>query len=125
MPKKVELRSPRLFSEEIKKEVVKEIELGNLTVIQAARLYDIKSKQTVYRWIYKYSRTLKKSTRLVMEKDSIDFKLKKLEEKTRELEAALGRKQLELDIYKQMVDLASKDLAIDLKKNFGEQASKK
>jgi transposase-like protein len=125
MPKKVELKSPRLFSEEIKKEVVKEIELGNLTVIQAARLYDIKSKQTVYRWIYKYSRTLKKSTRLVMEKDSIDFKLKKLEEKTRELEAALGRKQLELDIYKQMVDLASKDLAIDLKKNFGEQASKK
>lgn len=125
MPKKVELKSPRLFSEEIKKEVVKEIELGNLTVIQAARLYDIKSKQTVYRWIYKYSRTLKKSTRLVMEKDSIDFKLKKLEEKTRELEAALGRKQLELDIYKQMVEIASKDLAIDLKKNFGEQASKK
>jgi transposase-like protein len=125
MPKKVELKSPRLFSEEIKKEVVKEIELGNLTVTHAARLYDIKSKQTVYRWIYKYSRTLKKSTRLVMEKDSIDFKLKKLEEKTRELEAALGRKQLELDIYKQMVDLASKDLAIDLKKNFGEQASKK
>lgn len=125
MPKKVELKSPRLFSEEIKKEVVKEIELGNLTVIQAARLYDIKSKQTVYRWIYKYSRTLKKSTRLVMEKDSIDFKLKKLEEKTKQLEAALGRKQLELDIYKQMVDLASKDLAIDLKKNFGEQASKK
>ena len=114
-----------MFSEEIKKEVVKEIELGNLTVIQAARLYDIKSKQTVYRWIYKYSRTLKKSTRLVMEKDSIDFKLKKLEEKTKQLEAALGRKQLELDIYKQMVDLASKDLAIDLKKNFGEQASKK
>jgi|TARA_R110001592_G_C13067181_1_gene741501 transposase len=125
MPKKVELKSPRLFSEEIKKEVVKEIELGNLTVIQAARLYDIKSNQTVYRWIYKYSRTLKKSTRLVMEKDSIDFKLKQLEEKTRQLEAALGRKQLELDIYKQMVDLASKDLAIDLKKNFGEQASKK
>jgi transposase-like protein len=125
MPKKVELKSPRLFSEEIKKEVVKEIELGNLTVIQAARLYDIKSKQTVYRWIYKYSRTLKKSTRLVMEKDSIDFKLKKLEEKTKQLEAALGRKQLELDIYKQMVEIASKDLAIDLKKNFGEQASKK
>ena len=125
MPKKVELKSPRLFSEEIKKEVVKEIELGNLTVIQAARLYDIKSNQTVYRWIYKYSRTLKKSTRLVMEKDSIDFKLTQLEEKTRQLEAALGRKQLELDIYKQMVDLASKDLAIDLKKNFGEQASKK
>jgi transposase-like protein len=125
MPKKVELKSPRLFSEEIKKEVVKEIELGNLTVIQAARLYDIKSKQTVYRWIYKYSRTLKKSTRLVMEKDSIDFKIKKLEEKTKQLEAALGRKQLELDIYKQMVEIASKDLAIDLKKNFGEQASKK
>lgn len=125
MPKKVELKSPRLFSEEIKKEVVKEIELGNLTVIQAARLYDIKSNQTVYRWIYKYSRTLKKSTRLVMEKDSIDFKLKQLEEKTKQLEAALGRKQLELDIYKQMVDIASKDLAIDLKKNFGEQASKK
>lgn len=122
--KKVSLRQQRMYADSLKKTVVEKIEAGEWTVLEACRIYDIGSKQTVYDWIYKYSRTLKKGTRLVMEKDSIDKKLKDLEARNKELEAALGRKQFELDLYHHIVDLASEAYQEDLKKSFGGQASR-
>lgn len=122
--KKANIRQQRRYSESLKKTVVEKFEAGEWTVIEACRIYDIKSEQTVYNWIYKYSRTLKKPIRFVMEKDSVDKKLKDLEFRNNALEAALGRKQLELDLYKHIIDLASEAYDEDLKKSFGEQASK-
>ncbi len=122
--KKANIRQQRRYSESLKKTVVEKFEAGEWTVIEVCRIYDIKSKQTVYNWIYKYSRTLKKPTRFVMEKDSVDKKLKDLESRNNALEAALGRKQLELDLYKHIIDLASEAYDEDLKKSFGDQASK-
>ena len=122
--KKRSLRQQRRYSESLKKSVVQKIETGEWTVAEACRIYDIGGKQTVYDWIYKYSRTLKKSTRMVMEKDSVDKKLKELEARNTALEAALGRKQLELDLYQHIIDLASEAYNKDLKKSFGERASK-
>jgi transposase len=116
MAKKTSLQGVRIFSMELKKEVVKEIEHGRLTMLQACRMYDIKSPQTVYLWLYKFSRTLKKGTRIVLEKDSVDFKIKELEKKLKEMESVVGRKQLELDLYKNLVDIAKEKYSIDLKK---------
>jgi len=122
--KKIRLKQQRRYAEPLKKTVVEKVEAGDWTVIEACRIYDIKSKQTVYDWIYKYSRTLKKGTRLVMEKDSIDKRLKDLEVRNKELEAALGRKQFELDLYGHIIDLASEAYQEDLKKSFGGRASR-
>ena len=72
MSKKSSLKVLRVFSEDLRKEVVRKIENGELTVSQAAREYSISSTQSIYTWLYRYSRTLKKGTRLVMEKDSLD-----------------------------------------------------
>jgi len=60
MIKKLTIKPHRIFSEELRKEVVKSIESGKLTIAQAKRDYGIKGTQTVYDWIYRYSRTLKK-----------------------------------------------------------------
>lgn len=114
--KKEELKRQRIFSEELKKSVVSKIECKEMRVCEACRIYDVKSPQTIYNWIYKYSLTLKKSTRIVVESNSVDKKLKELKERTRELEAALGRKQLELDLYQNVIDLASAEYDINLKK---------
>lgn len=124
MAKKTEIIKTRIYSNELKKSVVNQIEKGELTVMEACRVYDIKSAQTVYNWIYKISRTLQKPIRTVVEKNSVDQKLKELEARTRDLEAALGRKQLELDLYRHIVELASEEYSVDLKKSFGKQASK-
>jgi transposase-like protein len=117
-------KTQRRYSESLKKKVVDKFEKGEWTVLEACRIYDIKSKQTVYEWIYRYSRTLKKSTRLVLEEDSIDKRLKDLEARKNALEAALGRKQMELDLYKHILDLASEAYDVDLKKSFGDQVLK-
>lgn len=124
MGQKRELIRQRIYSESLKKEVVSQIESGKLGVYAACRLYEIKSHQTVYNWLNKYSRTLKTQTRIVVEKDSVDKRIKALEARTKELEAALGRKQLEVDLYRHIVDLASEEYQTDLKKNFGAKASK-
>lgn len=46
-------------------------------------------------------------------------KVKSLEQKISELEAALGRKQIELDYLETLLEVAKEDLDIDLKKNYG------
>lgn len=120
--KKTSLRTQRTFSEELRKELVLQIESGRITAAQVTREYGV-STSSVYNWLYKYSRNLKKGTRLVMEKDSVSKTITELQQQIRELEAALGRKSLESDLYKTIVDLASKEYKTDLKKNFGDQLS--
>lgn len=89
-----------------------------LSTAQASRDYDV-SGQRMYNWLIKFSRNLKRGTRIVMEKDSLDKKVSDLQQQIRELEAALGRKSLESDLYKTIVELASKEYKTDLKENYG------
>jgi transposase len=120
--KKTALKVQRFFSEDLRKEVVKHIESGHLSVVQASREYDV-TAQCIYKWLNKYSRNLKTGTRIVMEKDSVDKTIIELRKRIQDLEAALGRKSLESDLYKTMVELASKEYKTDIKKNFGNEAS--
>ena len=122
MAKKRSLRQQKLYSEGIRKEVVKAIEEGRLTVYQASRSYGA-CRTSIYNWIYKYSTTLSKGRRLVVEKDSIDNRIQDLERQNKELQAALGRKQMKLDLYEALIKVASEELAVDLKKSFGSKAS--
>jgi len=54
----------------------------------------------------------------VVENNSENYQSKLLEKKLREAEAALGRKQMELDFLNKLIELAGADLHIDLKKSF-------
>lgn len=120
--KKTTLRVQRIFSEDFRKETVTRIESGHLSVTQASRDLNV-SPTSIYNWLNKYSRNLKSGARLVMEKDSVDKTITELRSKIQALEAALGRKSMEVDLYKTIVELASKDYKTDLKKNFGSEAS--
>ncbi len=51
-------------------------------------------------------------------KDSSDLKVKELEERIKELESVIGRKQIKIDFLEKMMDIAKEDLNIDLKKNY-------
>ncbi|MCC5922122.1 MAG: transposase [Cyclobacteriaceae bacterium] len=123
MKKQFKIQGRRTFSETLRKQIVGQIERFELSVTEVSREYEV-SKQSVYRWLYKYSRNLEKGTRIVMEKDSQDKRLAALEKRNKELEAAYGRKALEADLYRTMVELASDELKVDLKKTFGDRASK-
>ena len=120
--KKSSLNQRRIFSVEVRKGVVRDIERGNCTVLQASRELQV-CQQTVYTWLYKYSVHLQKGRTIVVQKQSEEYRTKELEKRIAELEAALGRKQMELDLLNKLLDLASKDLQIDLKKNLSDQPS--
>jgi hypothetical protein len=58
-----------------------------------------------------------------MQMDSEQYRSKELEKKVTELEAALGRKQLEIDYLNKLIEIAGQDLGTDLKKNTSMPAS--
>lgn len=55
-----------------------------------------------------------------MEKDSQEKSNQELRKRIKELEAALGRKSFEADLYRTIVEKASDEFQVDLKKDFGD-----
>ena len=110
------IRKKRKFSEEFKLKIVKEYESGEFSVLEMTKMYDI-SAQVIYRWIYKYSKYNKQSIQVVKMKDSQAHKMKQLEARIKELEQAVGQKQMNIDYLEKMIDLAKEHYDIDIKKN--------
>jgi transposase-like protein len=107
----------RIFSEEFKMDRVKEIESGSLRISQISRMHEV-SIQSVYQWIYQYSKTRKKGLRMVVEKESESSKRLLLERRVSELERLLGQKQVELEYLNRVIKEGDKLLGVDLKKKF-------
>ena len=119
---KVALRQKRAFSATVRKQVVKDIESGKSTVTEASRELAV-STNTIYRWLHRYSRYLKKNLTMVIEDKSEAYRTKQLEEQIKELQAALGRKQLEIEYLNKLIELAGEEYKADIKKNFGTKPS--
>lgn len=116
------LKSRRKFTEEFKKRVVGEYESGSFSVSELSRLYGI-ANQNIYGWIYKYSIFNKKGYRIVEDHQSAAKKVKEMEQRIEELEAMLGRKQIKLEFLEKLIDLASEELQVNIKKNYSSRPS--
>lgn len=110
------IKRQRQFSEDFKLRMVELYEKGQHSVPELEKIYDI-SNSTIYSWIYKYSRYNKKKILVVEMKDSQSKKIKELEERNKELERALGQKQMNIDYLEKMIEIAKEELNIDIKKN--------
>lgn len=111
-----EVRKKRVFSEDLKRELVNMFEKGKFSVLQIERLYGVPNK-IMYNWIYKYSTFNQKGYRVVEMKASTTNKVKELEAHVKELERLLGQKQIKIDFLEKMIDLAGSEYGIDIKKN--------
>ncbi|HUH74071.1 MAG TPA: transposase [Chitinophagales bacterium] len=112
-----EIQKQRRFSESFKKELVHLFESGQYSVLQLEKLYSV-DNTTIYNWIYKYSTFNEKGVRVIEMKDSLSVKLKALEDQVKALEQIVGQKQIKIDFLEKMVDIASEELKVDIKKNF-------
>jgi len=110
------IRKKRKFTEELKRHLVKEFESGKYSVLELSRLHGI-SVQNIYYWIYKYSTVNQRGYRVVELKESSMMKVKALQKRIEELERIIGQKQIQIDYLEKMIELASKDYQIDIKKN--------
>lgn len=111
------IRQRRHFSEEFKREKVNELISKHYSITDFCKLWKV-SPVTIYRWIYKYSPTHKQGTIMVIQKESEASKTAELLNKVANLERALGQKQMKIDFLEKLVEIAGKELEIDLKKNF-------
>ena len=117
------IRKQRMYSEAFKRQIVSDFESGKFSIVELEKLHGIHNP-LIYRWIYKYSTFNKKGYRIVEHKSSSSKKVKDLEQKIKELESALGRKQIMIDYLETMIEVAKEELDIDIKKNYGTPQSK-
>lgn len=112
----------RTFSEEFKKAKIKELDQKLISIQELVTSYKI-SRTSVYKWLIKYSIHYEKGTKMVIELESEAHKTKQLLQEKAELQRALGEKQMQLDLLNKLIEFASDDLKIDLKKSFQEKLS--
>ncbi len=118
-------RSQRDYTLSFKINVVKEIELGELSVIDACRNYGIQSRSTVVNWLRKFGKfDWENQTQLNMPKSpeqrilELEAKVKLLEKQKAQLERQNYISDSKAIIFDMMIDIAEKELKIDVRKNF-------
>lgn len=116
------IRKQRKYSIEFKKRIVADFESGKFSVPQLEKLHGV-ANCVIYGWIYKFSTFNEKGFRVVEMKDSSNKKMKELEARVKELESAVGRKQIKIDYLEKMMEIAKDELDIDIKKNFATSQS--
>jgi len=114
---KLEIRERRIFSEELKKKVVKELVSKGTTIRSVTAEHQV-SANSVYRWLYKYSVHHGQKCTLVVQMKSEELKSRELQHRIAELERIVGQKQLEIDFLNKLLEIGSGELGIDLKKSF-------
>ena len=113
---KSQRKSRKSFSEAFKKEKVELIDQKKISVKELSEIYEV-SVRSIYKWLKQFSK-YSAGERVVVEKISEAKKNIELVKHIQELEQALGRKQLELDYYKEVVNIISKEEGEDVVKKY-------
>jgi len=115
-------RNNRYFSEEFKRQKIKELEKNMVTVAEICKEYEV-SRTSVSRWIYKYSMKAKKGEKQVVERKSDTRKISELKDRIKELEQIVGQKQLKIDFQEKMIEIAEEMYQIQIKKKLNSKQS--
>jgi len=112
---KYQPRILRVFSEELKRKLVDEIENKRLKVRDVVNLYHV-TNTSVYKWVKQYSSFKPTGTTMVVESESQETKTDRLMQRIMELERNVGKKQLEIEFLNKSIELCSSELGYDVKK---------
>ena len=116
------LKPRRIFSDALKRDIVDQIEQEKLGVSAASREYSV-DPASIYNWLNKFSRNLKRGQIIVVEKESEQRKSQELRTKIAELERIIGQKQMEIDFLNKVIEIGSEEVKVDIKKKFGGKLS--
>lgn len=107
----------RIFSKELKKKLVEEIELKRLKVRDVVILYKV-SVACVYKWLKQYTTMNIPGVTMVVETESKESKLEKLYQRINDLERMIGKKQMEIEFKDKVIEICSNELGYDVKKKY-------
>jgi transposase len=112
----------RVFSEDLKRKKVRELEQKLTTVCELSREYKV-SRSAIYKWVDQFSAMRKQKVKMVVEAESDTQKIVALKKQVEELERMLGQKQVLLEFQGKVIDLAEAHYGVDIKKKFGSTPS--
>ena len=115
-------RRQRRFSDNFKKEKVKDVEIGLSKISDSCKQYEVTSTN-VYRWISKFGSMKHKQERIIVESQSDTKELLALKNRVAELERIVGQKQILLDFKDKMIEIAEETYHVDIKKRFSTRPS--
>jgi transposase len=115
-------RYNRYFSEEFKRQKVRDLERNLVSIPELCKEYQI-SRTSVYNWIYKYSKMIRKGERQIVEKKSDTRTIQDLRERIKELERVVGQKQLLIEFKDKVIQLAEETYGVDIKKKLSSKLS--
>ncbi len=108
-------KTRRVFELGLKLDLVKQLERGELRVSEVSRIYGV-SHTAVYKWLKKYSELYARKTQVIVERKSLSKKNKEQNDRIKELERALGQKQMRIDYLEKILELASAELGESIEK---------
>lgn len=115
--KEFSFKKRRYFSEAFKKEKVSEITSKKITIGELSKIYNI-SVQVIYKWIHKYEPPKEKTITMNVELQTEAQKTLFYKQRVADLERIVGTKQIQIDFLERLIEVASEELSIDLKKSF-------
>ena len=116
------IRPLRVYSESLKLKVVKEVISGKFPSKESARqYYGIKSKSAILEWMRLYSGAegITKTGRLLKSHDNMSVEIAKQSMRIKELEAALFKEELKVELGNAFIAIAKENYGIDLRKKCG------
>lgn len=123
-------RSQKDYSMSLKLQIVRQIEVGELSTTAAQRQYGIQSRSTIVNWLRKFgtfdwenktpSHMPKTPEQQIME---LEAKVKLLEKQKAFLEQQAKVADKKAIIFDMMIDLAEKEYRIDIRKNLEPEQS--
>jgi transposase len=116
------IRPSRFFAETLKRKLVEDIERNLCTIAEVSREHEV-SVSAIYKWIYKYSRHLKRGVRQIIEPMSDTKKIISLKDRIKDLEQIIGQKQIIIEFQSKMIELAEEEYDVDIKKKYGSKPS--
>ena len=106
------------YSQAFRQQVVREYEAG-ASIYSLRQKYGIGSHGTVERWVKKYGRSGYRSELVVIQSIDDQLEVKAMKGRIAELESALAESVLENRMLNTTLDVASRTMEVDIKKNFG------
>jgi len=119
---KIESKYNRTFSEEFRRNKIKDLVEKRVSIKQLCDLYQI-TRTTVYNWLYLYSPHHSSGVKTVVQMESEAHRTQQFLQRIAELERIVGQKQLELDYANKLIEVASVELDYDIKKNIAQKQS--
>ena len=104
------------YSAVFKNQVVSAVLSGDLTKDEAKRIYGIKGKSTVLKWIRKFELSQVQPVIMAIDKPNADLSPEEALAKIKVLEDALRLAEIEAAGYSMMIDIAEKELKIPIRK---------